>query len=246
MRKSSLLPAVLALALAVPSLILDQRDATAAPETPQPQVTAPAEIGAPGGTPAVPGGDAREPAADLPTIAVPQRPVHTVPEGDALPARPVTLKGRDGRDVALRSPAPSARSSAPSAPPLTRINGAARVGEILSLTVQGRSVRLFGVQPPQAGDRCAANADMAPRPCLDLAHEALAARLKGNDAVSCRVPPGQRAPVPAAVCFDATGTDLGGFLVAQGLAVFDPRQSYDYVGTESAARSSRRGLWRYR
>ena len=245
MQKPSLLPAVLALALAVPSLILHQRNATAAPETPQPPVSAPA-MDAPSGAPAVPGADAREPAADLPTIVVPQRPVHAVPEGEALPARPVTLKGRDGRDVALRSPSTSARRSAPSAPPLMRINGAARVGEILSLTVQGRTVRLFGVQPPQAGDRCAANADMAPRPCLDLAHEALAARLKGDDAVACRVPPGQRAPVPAAVCFDATGTDLAGFLVAQGLAVFDPRQSYDYVGAESAARSSRRGLWRYR
>lgn len=233
MRKPSLLPAVLALALAVPGLILHQRNATAAPETPQPPVSAPA---AEDGTP----------AADLPTIAVTQRPVHAVPEDDAKPALPVTIKGRDGRATALRSPARAPASYVPSPPAVTRINGAARVADVVSLTVQGRPVRLFGVQPPQVGDRCAANADMAPRPCLDLAHEALAARLKGNDAVSCRVPPGQRAPVPAAVCFDATGTDLGGFLVAQGLAVFDPRQSYDYVGAESDARSSRRGLWRYR
>ncbi len=228
--RNVLLPAVLALALAFVSAG-HQRIATAAPEAVQPQVSTPEGEAAPGD--------------DLPTIVVPQRPVHAVPEGEALPPRPVTLKGRDGRDAALRSPTPP-RSYAPSGPPLTRINGAARIGDVLSLTVQGRAVRLFGVQPPDASDRCAPSADVAPRPCLEVAHEALAARLNGDDAVSCRVPPGQRAPVPAAVCVDAAGIDLGGFLVAQGLALFDPRQSYDYLGAESAARASRRGLWRYR
>ncbi len=231
MQKSPLVLAMLTLAIELSSALY-QRCAAAAPEAAQPQVPTPEGEAAPGD--------------DLPTIVVPQRPVHAVPEGDAMPARPVTLMGHDGRDAALRSPAAPARSYAPGAPPVTRINGAARVGDILSLTVQGRSVRLFGVQPPQSDDRCAPSADMAPRPCLEVAKEALAARLEGHDAVSCRVPPGQRAPVPAAVCTDAAGTDLGGFLVTQGLAMFDPRQSYDYVGAESAARASRRGLWRYR
>ena len=70
--------------------------------------------------------------------------------------------------------------------------------------------------------------------------------LKANAAVSCRVPPGQRRAVAAALCIDAAGVDLAGFLVAQGFALADPAQSYDYVGAETVARSQKRGLWRYR
>jgi endonuclease YncB( thermonuclease family) len=52
--------------------------------------------------------------------------------------------------------------------------------------------------------------------------------------------------VPAAVCRDSAGIDLGGLLVAEGFALADPTQSYDYFGAEAAARQLRRGLWRYR
>ena len=55
-----------------------------------------------------------------------------------------------------------------------------------------------------------------------------------------------RFPVPAAVCRDAGGADLGGMLVAEGFALADPTQSYDYFSAEAAARQLRRGLWQYR
>ena len=188
---------------------------------------------------------AAAPAGDLPTVEIGQRPVHVVPEGDAGPARPVTIKGRDGRETALRAP-PMRTHYTPSPPPLTQISGTARVTDGVSLSVHGRKVRLFGVRAPEARDLCSTSDSTAPRPCSDEARGALSAQLAANDQISCRVPPGQRAPVPAAVCHDANGTDLGGMLVADGFALADPTQSYDYFGAEAAARQLRRGLWHYR
>jgi endonuclease YncB( thermonuclease family) len=186
-----------------------------------------------------------DPAADLPTVEIGQRPVHAVPEGDAAPARPVTIKGPDGRETALRA-VPVPRHYTPSPPPLTQISGAARVTDGVSLSVLGRKVRLFGVRAPAAGDLCPSGDSTVPRPCSDEARGALIARLAGNAQIFCRVPPGQRAPVPAAVCHDASGADLAGMLVADGFALADPTQSYDYFGAEAAARQLRRGLWHYR
>jgi endonuclease YncB( thermonuclease family) len=195
---------------------------------------------APGATPA-----AAEPGGDLPTVEINQRPVHAVPDGDAPPAPPVTIKGRDGRETALRAP-PMPAHHTPSPPPLTHISGAARVTDGVSLSVLGRKVRLFGVRAPEARDLCPASDSTAPRPCSDQARGALIARLAANDQISCQVPPGQRAPVPAAVCHDASGADLARMLVADGFALADPTQSYDYFGAEAAARQLRRGLWHYR
>ena len=220
------------------------------PSRPARRVLAPAVIVAtllllPGARP-VRGEAAADPAGDLPTVEIGQRPVHAVPEGDAAPALPVTIKGRDGRATALRAPpVPTHYTASP--PPLTHISGAARVADGVSLSVLGRKVRLFGVRAPAAGDLCPAGDSTAPpRPCSDQARGALIQRLAANDQISCQVPPGQRAPVPAAVCHDAGGADLGRMLVADGFALADPTQSYDYFGAEAAARQLRRGLWHYR
>src|SRR5712692_5737047 len=167
-------------------------------------IPARAEIAAPGAA-APPASGAGEPGGDLPTVEVTPHPVHAVPEGDPAPPLPVTIRGRDGSVTALRAPPAPARYT-PSPPPVTRISGAARVADVVSLSVLGRAVRLFGVRAPQ----------------------------------------GQRAPVPAAVCHDATGADLGLLLVAEGFALADPTQSYDYFAAEAAARQLRRGLWHYR
>jgi len=175
--------------------------------------------------------------SDLPSVEVPTRPVHVVPPDDGAPARPVTMMGR--------SPSAESRPPAPPTAPAVLINGAAKLGGGFSLTVGQRAIELFGVKPPPSGERCAGGAQPASN-CGEVARGALAARLKANAAVSCRVPPGQRRAVPAALCIDAAGVDLGGFLVAQGFALADPAQSYDYVGAEDVARSLKRGLWRYR
>lgn len=266
MRKFLFVPAGLILAAAlVGGVLLSARSAS--PLVPSPQASAP--LPEPGSGGSVAADPAPTPAAapetpasaqlaaapatdDLPTIDVPSRPVNVVPDHDTPPPHPVTIVGRDGRDMTPRSDgaqlasrrAPPPPAPAPAPTPAVTIRGSARLGEALTLSVQGRAVSLFGVQPPQPGERCSVGAQTAARTCVELAREALAARLKNNAAVSCRVPPGQRDGA-AAICLDSTGVDLGGFLVAEGFALADRAQSYDYVGAEGVARSFRRGLWRF-
>ena len=186
---------------------------------------------------------------DLPTVEVSPRPVHAVPDYDA-PARPVILPER-GRSAAV-APGGSQRLAArqvPSLPPpgpAATIAGKARLGQGVSLVVQGRTVALFGMRGPKQGDRCTVSDRLEPRACGDVAREVLAARLDVYGTVSCRVPSGQRAGAPGAICRDSTGVDLGGFLVAQGFGLADPAQSRDYLGAESTAASLHRGLWRFR
>ncbi|MBV8653720.1 MAG: hypothetical protein JO255_19825, partial [Alphaproteobacteria bacterium] len=154
---------------------------------------------------------------------------------------------------AQTAPAQTAVATPPQAPPggaapqgaAVQIAGPAQASGAATLVIFGRPIRLFGVRPPGAADRCApANAAGADAlPCTEQAHRALMARLAPNAGVSCRVP----APSAAgAICLDAQGVDLGGLLVAEGLALADPSQSYDYVGAESIARTQHRGLWLFR
>jgi endonuclease YncB( thermonuclease family) len=82
-------------------------------------------------------------------------------------------------------------------------------------------------------------------PCAEQAQGILAARLAQKANVSCRFPGAARED-GAAICLDGDGVDLAGMLVAEGLALADPAQSYDYVGAESVARSQKRGLWLFR
>jgi hypothetical protein len=217
---------------------------------PPPSVTPPAPTLPPPAEAASPPQLAEAPAPDLPTVEVSERPEHVVPDHDSAPPRPVILKDRD-RSADVGPPAASRRVAArqtPSLPqqsPMVTINGKARLGEGVSLIVQGRAVALFGVRAPRPGDRCTVSARLAPRACDEVAREVLASRLDVYGTVSCRMPPGQRG-APAAICLDSTGIDLGGFLVAQGFGLADAAQSGDYVGAESVAASLHRGLWRFR
>jgi endonuclease YncB( thermonuclease family) len=184
-------------------------------------------------------------ASDLPSVDVPPRPVHAVPSDDP-PPRPVTLKGRDGKEVAPRAARVAARTPVPPPEPAAArtITGAARVLDAVTLVIGWRPVTLFGVHAPAAGDRCTQGGEA--HLCGDLARDLLALRRFRDGNVACRVPPGQRGGKDAAVCLDANGIDLAGWLVAEGLALADSAGSFDYVGAENVARSVRRGLWRYR
>jgi endonuclease YncB( thermonuclease family) len=221
-----------------------------APVQPSPPAVTLAPATLPAASPPTSAG-ARSPLPELPTVEVTTRATHVVPDGDPPPARAVILRGRDGRDMTPRLSSASAvrapPASAPAPSPPATFQGPARVGDATSLTLRGRAIALFGVRAATPGDRCASGANPVPRACSDVGRETLAARLSGNPTVSCRVPPGQRvSAMAAAICHDANGVDLGGLLVAEGFALADPGQSYDYVGAEGVARSLRRGLWRYR
>jgi endonuclease YncB( thermonuclease family) len=188
---------------------------------------------------------ARQRDADLPTIEVKPRLTHAAPDDDGtMPARPVTIHNRDGRVVEHSPPPPRpSRATAPVVDP-AMLGGAARpvAGPILS--IEGRTVHLFGVRAADARERCAGGRG-ASASCAEAARAALAVRLSGNPSVTCNKPPGQ-GDDPGFICHDAAGADLGGLLVAEGLALVDRRSSFQYIGAEDTARVSRRGLWSYR
>jgi len=167
-----------------------------------------------------------------------------VPEDGPPPApRPIFLQTRDGKLIDPNGAVPVAAPAAVRVPE-SPLSGSARAAGATSLVIAGRTVQLFGVRPADDRDRCF-TAGGASAACAEVARTALAARLAGNGAVDCRVPAGQSGD-PAFVCRDAAGTDLGGFLVAEGFARADTKNSYDYFGAEGVARTFHRGLWRYR
>jgi len=219
---------------------------------------------------------AKPPASDLPNVEVAPRTVHTVPDSEppAASVTIVDRNGRTVKEInpsaglsptyvpsvgpggaasasrgaarPLPVPAPSPSARLASLPPGTGTGfdgkASARGGTLIS--VSGRDVRLFGVRLADGRDKCGLGPGDS-RSCGDVARDALAQRLQRYPNVACRVPPGQRGD-QVAVCTDSSGTDLGAFLVAEGYALADTNQSFDYSGAEGAARANRRGLWRYR
>jgi endonuclease YncB( thermonuclease family) len=172
---------------------------------------------------------------DLPAVDVTPHVIHPVPDGGG----PGTPPPPPPRAMAL-PPAPR-YARAPPAPNI--LSGTAEPLGGVVLSVLGRPLRLFGVRTPAPDVVCATPAG-PPRPCNTAAQSALETQL-GARVVTCAPPPGQRG-VPGYVCHDAAGTDLADFLVAQGLAIADTRQSYAYFNTETKARAAQRGLWHSR
>lgn len=227
--------------------------ASAAPKVAAEPITAPTALVAdPAG--AAPAAIEAPPARvlpPLPTREVAMRPAHIVPEDEPLPpARPIDIRqppDAPSRPAALPASHEAARRKEPRHAPALQIAGSAEVSGATALLVGGQPLRLFGVRPPSTVDRCAPpnRAGAAALPCTEEAHKALVARLARNAGVSCRMPAPSSA-AGAAICLDAEGVDLGGLLVAEGLALADPAQSYDYVGAEAIARTQHRGLWLFR
>jgi len=149
--------------------------------------------------------------------------------------------------TAARPPLPPPRSAGPLAPLVANppvFSGRAFALGGVGIEVAGLKVRLFGVRPPEDQDRCA-DAHGKPLSCASAVLAAMQQRLAGHSIVACRVPSGQSGE-PGAICLDEEGTDLGRYLVIQGYALADVGQSYDYLPAEGAARTAKRGLWRYR
>jgi endonuclease YncB( thermonuclease family) len=101
-------------------------------------------------------------------------------------------------------------------------------------------VRLFGIDAPEARQQCTA-ADGAPWACGAAAAERLE-ELAAAGPVRCRPEDTDRYGRMVAVC-TAGGVDLGGQLVAEGLARAYARFSDAYLGAEAAARAAGVGLW---
>jgi|GEM_PF-3443080 endonuclease YncB( thermonuclease family) len=182
----------------------------------------------------------------LPELKLAEHPIHLVPQEPGPP--PPTSGQPLDRQGAAHSPGQSdevtfgAHPLAPAAPP-RQFSGTATATGAVELKVDATEVALFGIKRAGERDRCGS----APgSDCAAAARLALAQRVSAVGKVSCRIPNPRPGVTAYAICLDADGVDLSGFLIAQGLALADTGQSYDYVGAEGIARNLKRGLWQFR
>ncbi|MFO1210214.1 MAG: thermonuclease family protein [Amaricoccus sp.] len=130
-------------------------------------------------------------------------------------------------------------TSTPAAPaPGPAVAGPARVIDGDTLAVGAVRVRLLGVDAPEHDQTCGAAG--APWPCGAAAARRLGELAAGG--VRCSGRDHDRYGRLVARC-DAGGVDLGGRLVAEGLAWAFVRYSDAYVAAEAAARARHAGLW---
>lgn len=125
------------------------------------------------------------------------------------------------------------------------IESYAIVREDGTLRMQGKTIRLFGVYLPATGQQCRT----VIRPIRCGSRAALALELKIQGFVRCI--PQQRLEDGSlsAVCFVRgrsvldSPTDLGAWLIEQGLAVALPNAPFEYTVLEKIARARGEGIW---
>ena len=114
-----------------------------------------------------------------------------------------------------------------------------------SLRVQGKTIRLFGVYMPSTGRGC--RTDFRPPLCGNRSVRALKAKIRGF--VHCDPQAELSDRSLSAVCYvDGDSivdppTDLGAWLIEQGLAVAGPGAPFEYQTLERIAQVNRRGVW---
>lgn len=118
--------------------------------------------------------------------------------------------------------------------PEDRVSGRARIIDGDTLAIDGRTIRLAGMDAPELHQTCTLRG--LPSACGEIAREALVRLSAGS--LSCRISGVDRYHRSLGRC-GAGGTDVGAALVRDGLAV-----GYGaYAGEERAARQAGRGLW---
>ncbi|MFC3631676.1 thermonuclease family protein [Paracoccus angustae] len=120
------------------------------------------------------------------------------------------------------------------------LSGPVRVIDADSLDMNGRSVRLFGIDAVEKNQTCQ---DRRGRewPCGRHATEKLAAALDGQT-VRCQVQDTDRYGRAVSVC-EAGGKDINHWVVRNGWAVAYTRYSRDYEGAEAEARAEKAGIF---
>ena len=118
--------------------------------------------------------------------------------------------------------------------------GRLRVIDGDTVTVGGETVRLFGIDAPEADQTCTSAAG-DPWPCGAWAAAEVAARFEGSR-VSCERLDTDRYGRTVARCRE-DGADIAESIVAAGLALAYRDYSWDYDLAEKSARVAGRGLW---
>lgn len=113
-----------------------------------------------------------------------------------------------------------------------------------TLLIQNKLVRLYGIYVPEAGQFCQTN----PRPayCGNRAASALNFKIQGF--VTCREMGAYDDGSISAICWAGRssfddGTDLGAYLIRNGLAVAGPDAPFEYRTLERIAEANNLGVW---
>ena len=110
-----------------------------------------------------------------------------------------------------------------------------------TLTLCEERIRLIGIDAPERRQRCL-DADDRCYPCGQAATEALVEKIRASNVVSCYLEPDvDRYGRALGICFSRDGTDLNGWLVANGHAV--AYFSGPYMPHEEVASVKQRGVW---
>lgn len=120
------------------------------------------------------------------------------------------------------------------------IGGVPRIIDGDTLDVDGRRVRLYGIDAPESAQPCT-DAQGREYACGQRATSALAGHINRR-AVACEPRDVDDYGRVVAVC-RLEGEDLNGWLVAEGLAVAYRHFSTAYAAEERRARAAGRGLW---
>jgi endonuclease YncB( thermonuclease family) len=123
------------------------------------------------------------------------------------------------------------------------ITGKPRVVDGDKIEIAGRRIHLFGIDAPEAVQRC--RVENRPWSCGRNATLALAGMI-GTNWIACRERGDEPGIGSTAVCRIAgpEGPDLARMMVAAGWALARPDVSNAYVKDEMLARRARRGVWR--
>lgn len=123
--------------------------------------------------------------------------------------------------------------------PTVRMSGTATVVDGDSLKIGATSIRIFGIDAPEARQSCQRQG--ANWPCGAQAQRKLQSLIYDN-ALDCVQRDIDAYGRTVAVC-SVGATDLGAEMVRAGLALAYRQYSSDYVADEDQARAARRGIW---
>jgi endonuclease YncB( thermonuclease family) len=120
------------------------------------------------------------------------------------------------------------------------LTGQATVIDGDTIEVHGQRIRLFGIDAPEAGQRCDLSGE--PYRCGQTAAFVLADRI-GRQTVTCAAKDRDRYDRIVAVC-SVGDEDINAFMVLHGWALAYREFSDSYIDEEAQAKADRLGMWR--